>query len=85
MPACVPASKGQLAERDLRCQRRVDVLEMHVADAVGVVAGEGDGVGAADEQVPGVQAPRHVGGTSARSTSSAVSTSVVTCGCRTSR
>ena len=51
-----------LHQRELPCARRsarVDVLEVHVADAIAVLGGEGDRVDAADQQVAGVQAPRH--------------------------
>src|SRR5215218_8049280 len=39
---------------------RVDVLEVHVRHAVAVVADEGDGIAACDQQVPRVHAPPDV-------------------------
>ncbi len=41
--------------------RRVDVLEVDVDDAVAVVGDERDGVAAADQQMAGVEAPADVG------------------------
>ena len=81
----------RLHERQLAAARSrsasagVDVLEVDVADALAVLADERHGVDAADQQVAGVEAPRRRRVcASARSTSSAVSTSVPTCGCSTS-
>ena len=54
------AHQRQLAGAVARGDAGVDVLEVHVDDAVAVVAHEGDGIGAADQQVPRVEAPADV-------------------------
>ena len=71
MPSRDALGVGPAAVLDVLGLAGVDVLEVHVRDALGGLAGELGGVGAADEQVSGVQAqgdrravqhPLHLGG-----------------------
>ena len=54
-------TSDRVAVADVLREARVDVLEVDVADAVGVVPDERGRVDAADQQVAAVEAPRHVG------------------------
>ena len=55
-PVPHPLAVGQLAVLDPPGQAGVDVLEMDVGDPLRGLAGQLGRVGAADQQVPGVQA-----------------------------
>ena len=56
-PACVARERQLAAARTRAGELGVDVLQVHVADPIAMVAGEGHGVGAADGEVPRVEAP----------------------------
>ena len=76
------ATSDSSPARTRSARTRVDVLEVHVDDALARSRGRRRRGHAPDQEVAGVQAPADACAASTRATSAPVSTSVPTCGCR---